>query len=1186
MSGLDSRAASSTSLVAARHFHGGTFRRARQLTEFVLLLLTTLGMAFLTVACGGGGNSGGSGSSTQATSLAVAITDLPTATAANVKVTDPDGQIIQVTSSHTINAIPGAYTITAAPVVVGTSTYHATQTTQTVTVIAGATSTVTVDYYNIIPNTTKILDQTGAQSLIVSPDGTTLTISNASEVALSLQPGDVLVITPVSVAPNGLLLKVVTAANNGSSIVIASTPATFADEVIQARFGVDIPLVLTSKSAALRKHAGYEIRTIASGQSQDGSLANPCAAAAQSLSLPFNYSLPPDQNQNTLTASGELDFCNLHVDYDIRPLSTYAVATVSLQQYSDMVVQGQYSTSIDWSESLDLSDLETQVKCLGNETCQAVLGLSESVGNAAAIVKPVLTPFVGMQGSASGGLYLGGAEAGLFQAGLQVQGVTPSPVYSGTPQQISYPTAVDGTLDVKGYFGVTLGFRLLGSITFHVDPRAYAELKADTGANPWWTLWLGEEADAGLTLSFLGFGNSEHDTPEYTIYSGQLAQASGPYSGQPTLNSVTPDTAAQYSPSLTLSISGTNFVPGCHVIFNGFPLSTVYSDPTSLTALVPASLLGTAGLYSLDVSNSSITGTTSNTLSFTVIAGNPVPSISSLSPSSLAVGSASQTLMIYGAGFTSSSTVTFNGMPHAPTFVSAAQLSISLSASDLGTAGSFPVVVKNPQPGGGNSNTAELLVVSGPSGTVTISPLSASVPEGGLQTFSATVAGGGGVNWSVEEGSQGGTITSAGVYSAPLTTGTFHVLATNGTNSSFTATATVTVVPSLSPGIISTVAGGASLCAQRSDSIGDGCPATQAWLTNPTGVATDHSGNLYIADSSNNRVRVVNVQNFPITIAGVTIQPGTISTVAGNGAQGYLGDNGPPTSAELNAPGHLTLDATGNIFISDSYNYVVRLVNLQTGPITYAGVTIQPNTIATIAGGGTGCPSETDGVGDGCPATAAQMSLPDGIGLDRSNNLFIADFYGERIRRVDASTGVITTVAGDGYGGFSGDGGPATSAELFDPSRVSVDANGNLYISDYYNNRVRKVDALTGVISTFAGTGNSGYSGDGGAPANAEFEGPLSVVLDSSGNVYIADVGNQRIRVVNTQPSAATLLGVPVPPSVIATVVGDGSTGYSGDGGPATNATIDDPTGLWFDKSGNFYFADSLNGVIREVSGP
>ncbi len=653
---------------------------------------------------------------TNQTALTINIIDLPTVALANVTVTDPNNQTVKLTSSNTINAIPGAYTITAAPVVVGTSTYHATQTTQTVTVASGVTSAVTVDYYNIIPNTTKVLDQTGTQSLAVSSDGSILTISSTSAVAQSLQPGDVLVSGPTISAPNGVLVKVTAASNNGSSVVVTTIPATLADEVTQAHFGVDIPFALSSSAVASRKHKGYAIRIGKLATPQiSGTLTNPCATATQSLSLPFSYPLPPDQNHNTITASGELDFCNLHVDYDINFPNASAKATVNLQQYSSLLLQGQYATTIDLNEALDQSDFDTQVVCLGNESCDAVEGLSESIGNALEVLTPSITPFVGMTGSASGGLYFGGTESGSFQAGVQVQELMPSPVYSGTLQQQSFPTAVDGNLDVKGYVGVTLGISLLGSDTVHIDPRAYAELQANTSASPWWTLSVGNEADAGLTVSFLGLGSKDYSTPEFTIYSALLAQASGPYSGLPTLSAITPDTAVQYGSSMTLSLVGTNFVPGCYATFNGSSLSSSYNNPTSLTVLLPSSYLATSGSYSIAVTNPDVGGTTSNDLLFTVTPSpnNPVPTISTLAPASLAAGSASQALTINGTGFLTSSTVTFNGISHTSTFVNANQLTISLSSADLATVGVYPVVVTNPSPGGGASMPVTFVVSAG-----------------------------------------------------------------------------------------------------------------------------------------------------------------------------------------------------------------------------------------------------------------------------------------------------------------------------------------------------------------------------------------------------------------------------------------------------------------------------------------
>jgi uncharacterized repeat protein (TIGR03803 family) len=864
---------------------------------------------------------------------------------------------------------------------VGTSTYHATQTTQTVAATTGSTSTAIVDYYNIVPNTTKVLDQAGAQGLTVSSDGSTLTISSSSAVAQSLRPGDVLVSAPIAGAPNGFLVKVTATTSSGSSIVVTSTPATLADEVTQAHFGVDIPFVLPNGSPAVQKHAGYAIRTGSLATPQVGSLSNPCAAAAQALSLPFSYSLAPDQNQNTLTASGELDFCNLHVDYDIRPLSLNAQMTVSLQQYSDMTVQGQYSTTIDLNEPLDLSALESQVVCLGNETCQAVQGLPDSVGNALQVVAPSITPFVGMTGAASGGLYLGGEESGSFQAGAQIQGVTASPILGGTLQQQSYPTAVDGTLDVKGYFGVTLAFQLLGSVTAHVDPRAYAELKADTAANPWWTLSLGDEADAGMTLSFLGFGSSEHDTPEYTIYSSQLAQAGGAYAGQPSLKSITPNTAVQYNSSTPISLVGLNFVPGCYVTFNGSPLPTTYTDPTSLSAVVPASDLNSVGTFQVAVVNSQATGTTSNSLPFTVTA-NP----------------------------------------------------------------------NNP--------------------------------------------------------------------------------------------------PGSKVGTIFTVAGNSS-----SGFSGDGGLAANAQLNAPWGVTADSFGNLYIADTDNHVIRKID-----------TI--GMISTVAGQaGNSTFGGDGGPATVAQLEDPISVVTDAAGNLYIAE------QTVDSTGAFVNGARIRKVDNTgtITTIAGGATSiCSTATDSLGDGCSATSAILLGAWGLAIDSKNNIYVSDYFGNRVRQI-GTNGIITTVAGNGTKGYSGDGKSATNAELYGPAGLSVDASDNIYLADSQNNVVRKLTS-TGIITTVAGNGAFAYSGDGGLATDAGIDFPFGPMTDPAGNLFISELGGSgsAVREVNNAGN-------------IETVAGNSNAGYGGDGGPATSATLAFPHGIALDTSGDLFIADTVNNRIREV---
>jgi sugar lactone lactonase YvrE len=220
----------------------------------------------------------------------------------------------------------------------------------------------------------------------------------------------------------------------------------------------------------------------------------------------------------------------------------------------------------------------------------------------------------------------------------------------------------------------------------------------------------------------------------------------------------------------------------------------------------------------------------------------------------------------------------------------------------------------------------------------------------------------------------------------------------------------------------------------------------------------------------------------------------TITTIAGTGGYGGSGDGGPATSAQLWDPRGVAVDSDGNIYIADPGNYRIRKVD-SSGNIT------------TFAGNGT--PGYS---GDGESATSAQLNNPNGIAVDSLGNIYIADQYNYRIRKVD-SDGKITTIAGNGTPGYSGDGGPATSAQLYNPSGVAVDSDGNIYIADNNNYRVRKVDS-SGKITTFAGTGTAGYSGDGGPATLAQLNWPYGVAVDSVGNIYIADRSNNRIRKV------------------------------------------------------------------------
>ena len=289
--------------------------------------------------------------------------------------------------------------------------------------------------------------------------------------------------------------------------------------------------------------------------------------------------------------------------------------------------------------------------------------------------------------------------------------------------------------------------------------------------------------------------------------------------------------------------------------------------------------------------------------------------------------------------------------------------------------------------------------------------------------------------------------------------------------------------------LISTVAGNGGF-----DFSGDGGPATEAELSSPESIAVDAAGNLFIADTENSRVRRVdNKTNFMITLAG-------------SGQTSALNDDGPATVANLSSPEDIAVDSAGNLYITDSGHIRVRKVDVN-------------QTISTVAGGG----DPDDELGDGGPATNAEFCSIVGIAVDHDGNVFVADFCDHRVRRVDAQTQVITTVAGSGQAGFSGDGGPATAAELDCPNDVTVDPDGNLYIADTLNHRIRRLDVSTGIVTTVAGNGTSGFSGDNGPASEAGLNDPVSVAVDVKGHLYIADIGNERVRKVDSDGIITTV---------------------------------------------------------------
>ncbi len=422
---------------------------------------------------------------------------------------------------------------------------------------------------------------------------------------------------------------------------------------------------------------------------------------------------------------------------------------------------------------------------------------------------------------------------------------------------------------------------------------------------------------------------------------------------------------------------------------------------------------------------------------------------------------------------------------------------------------------------------------------------------------------------------------------------------------------------------------------------GDGGPATLAQLSGPAGLAFDTKGDMFIADVMNSRIRDVTATGTITTVTGtfpslgdgfhsphgvavdshdtlfiadtysqvirkLDTATGKFVTVAGNFNMGSSGDGGPATAAQLSLPGDITFDAAGDLLIADggrirkvdTSGIITRIAggggticssscSALSAYIADAGITMDTSGNLLIADSyfhvvykldkldGTGTLTRIAGTmsvsafgGDGGPATAARLNQPLSVATDSVGDLFIADNKNARVRKVDAIQ-VITTFAGTGGCGYAGDGGPAALAQLCQPRGVAVDATGSLFIADGQGNRIRKVDAA-GTITTFVGTGAPGYSGDGGPAAQAQVNLPVAVAVDGAGDLFIADMSNDVVREV-------TLDGV------IHTVAGNHVRGYSGDGGLASQAQLNTPTGVGFDAKGNLLIADRYNHRIRSV---
>jgi len=397
------------------------------------------------------------------------------------------------------------------------------------------------------------------------------------------------------------------------------------------------------------------------------------------------------------------------------------------------------------------------------------------------------------------------------------------------------------------------------------------------------------------------------------------------------------------------------------------------------------------------------------------------------------------------------------------------------------------------------------------------------------------------VRWSNDRGGSGTAIgtTAWTIPSVTLLPGVNNITVT-AWDASGNAGSAVTTVNYQTPQVVVTIAGTGAAANSA-----DGGAATAAALWTPRGLALDAMGNVIFADNTNRRVRKVSAA-------------GVITAFAGTGEVGSGGDGGQAKDATFNSPTGVAIDAAGNVYISDSNTHRVRKV-------------APDGVITTVAGTGVGFGAYN---GDGILAKDAELAGPQGLAVDKDGNLYIADRNNNRIRKVSVADGKINTVAGTGLFGFSGDGGLATEADLALPTGVAVDAAGNIYIADQGNNRIRKVNAFDKKITTIAGTGIAGFSGDGEQSVNAQINlsFPSFLTVDAAGNLFFADRNNNRIRKIAANTG------------VISTVVGTGSLGFNGDGTAPGGTNLTLPVGVVVNSAGNLFFSDSTNRVRRTRS--
>ena len=712
----------------------------------------------------------------------------------------------------------------------------------------------------------------------------------------------------------------------------------------------------------------------------------------------------------------------------------------------------------------------------------------------------------------------------------------------------------------------------------------------------------------------------------------------------PTITSISPTSNTAGAAAQTVTINGANFMSTSTVSYNGSAHVATYVSANQLTISASASDQTTAGNYPVVVTNPSPGGGPSNALNFTV--NNPLPALSSISPGKLAVGAPSTLITATGSNFVSTSKILFNGAAATTTFVSATELTANAPASVLASGTSVAVTVSSPSPGGGGSSSTSLQLASVASLTMFATPVTPTSPTGPWMAVVAvkdasgnpiaglpfTIAASQGT-LSIDSGvtdTNGSFLTNVTPPAGITSTEVVGLVATIGTQSVSTSIAFTGISAN---GISSLLAGKrksnfASVIRSRL-----GIESVPQASTSSTiapvaiGISTDAPGStspfaapsycysisaLSITQSSQcttlfkqENISLLPTNPFPAACtiarvadkvfgiaecagAGLTLASCAVS-ITGVGTVGSLGLTDAVCAGFIDLTTTTLLPDCAGFLLSQFVNHYspssttgLDLVQLSispipTDPLDYAVALCDASNPATnpllgpavspVAGNG----SQASVVMNGS-ALGISLNGPTGIAIDSGGNVYFDDDGNNAILELNTSNNV-TTFAGTGTAGFSGDGNLATSSRLSNPTQLAFGPNGNLYISDAGNNRIRMVTpGPTSVITTVAGDGYAGFTGDGPDATKVGLNFPDSIAFDSKGDLYIADTSDNRIRMVT-------------PAGVISTVAGNGSAGFNLDGIPATSAELNEPTRIAIDSSDNLYISDLLNNRIREVNG-